>query len=78
MFLKRPKSFREHGFAPAKDPQEQARLRLTIVNVAPYVGHMTKAANQDRSLACQGLHKGPVLAYGFSRTVLLTVPCRLL
>jgi hypothetical protein len=59
----------------AKQSQEQPALRLTIVNAAPYVGRMTKAANEGRSLACQGLHNGPVLAYGFSCTVLLTVPC---
>jgi hypothetical protein len=49
----------------AKEPQEQPALRLTIVNAPPYVGRVTKAANEGRSLACQGLHNGPVLAYGF-------------
>jgi hypothetical protein len=34
---------------------------------------MTKPANEGRSQACQGLHNGPVLAYGSSRTVRLTV-----
>jgi hypothetical protein len=48
-------------------------LRLTIINAAPYVGLMTKAANEGQRHACQGLHNGPVLAYVSSRTVRLTV-----
>jgi hypothetical protein len=48
-----------------------------IVNEKTYVGRMTKAANRATWRACQGLHNGPVLAYGFSRTVPLTVDCRL-
>jgi hypothetical protein len=48
-------------------------LRLTIVNAATYVGCMTKPVNEGRSQACQGLPNGPVLAYGFRRTVRLPV-----
>jgi hypothetical protein len=67
---------RETGSRPQKDPAGTGRIRLTIVNAAPYVGRMTRAANEGRSLACQGLHNAPVLAYVLPRTVLLTVPCR--
>jgi hypothetical protein len=40
-------------------------LRLKIVNAATYVGRMTKVANEAKRHACQGLHNGLVLAYGF-------------
>lgn len=63
------------GTARRTEPPKRLRRRLTIVNAAPYVGRMTKAANEGGSRACQGLHNGPVLAYGSSRTVRLTVPC---
>src|SRR4051794_3377248 len=55
------------------EPLEQRGLRLTIPSAAPYVGRMTRAANEGQRHACQGLHKGSVLAYGSSRTVRLTV-----
>ena len=48
-----------------KEPAERTSLRLKIVNAATYVGRMTKRANEAKSHACQGLHNGPVLAYGF-------------
>ena len=60
-----------------KGPTEPTWLRLKIVNVQTYVGHMTRAANEGKRHACQGLHKATVLAYGFSRTVPLTVDCHL-
>jgi hypothetical protein len=44
---------------------ERTSLRLKIVNAATYVGRMTKATNEAKRHACQGLHNGPVLAYGF-------------
>jgi hypothetical protein len=34
-----------------------------------YVRHMTRAADERRSLDCQGLHNASVLPYGSSRTV---------
>ena len=55
------------------EPSKRIKRRLTIVNAAPYVGRMTKAANEGKSLACQGLHKCPVLAYGSSCTAHLAV-----
>jgi hypothetical protein len=48
-----------------KEHAERTSLRLKIVNAATYVGRMTKAANEAKRHACQGLHNGPVLAYGF-------------
>jgi hypothetical protein len=60
------------------EPQEQAGLRLKIRDVNTYVGRMTKAAHEGRSLACQGLHNAAVLAYGSSRTVRLAVSGRAL
>ena len=47
-----------------KEPAERTSLRLKIVNAGTYVGRMTKAANVAKRQACQGLHNGPVLAYG--------------
>jgi hypothetical protein len=48
-----------------KGPKERTSMRLKIVNAATYVGRMTKAANEAKRHACQGLHKGSDLAYGF-------------
>jgi hypothetical protein len=58
---------RNHGNAKLrqKGSAEWTSLRLKIVNAATYVGRMTKAANETKSHACQGLHNGPDLAYGF-------------
>jgi hypothetical protein len=53
--------------------RKMPRRRLKILNAATYVQRMTKAANEPGSLDCQGLHKGPVLPYGSSRTVRLAV-----
>ena len=54
--------------------EEGTSLRLKIVNAAAYVGRMTKATNEAKRHACQGLHNGSILAYVSSRTVRLTVP----
>lgn len=78
MFLKSTKRGREQPISSHEKSADAPRSRLTMAKAATYVGRMTKAANEGRSLACQGLHNGPVLAYGFSHTVLLTVPCRFL
>jgi hypothetical protein len=48
-----------------KEPAERTSLRLKIVNAATYVGRMTGMADEAKRHACQGLHNGPVLAYGF-------------
>ena len=48
-----------------KERAERTSLRLKIVNAATYVGHMTGTADEAKRHACQGLHNGPVLAYGF-------------
>jgi hypothetical protein len=48
-----------------KERAEWTSLRLKIVNAATYVGHMTGTADEAKRHACQGLHNGPVLAYGF-------------
>jgi hypothetical protein len=54
---------------------EMAGWRLKIVSAEAYVRRMTATANEGRSLACQGLHNAPVLAYVSSHTVHLTVVC---
>jgi len=42
-----PKTSRKRrGERPIKEPGEHRGARLTIVNAAPYVGRMTKAANE--------------------------------
>src|SRR5439155_2066464 len=48
-----------------KERAERTSLRLKIVKAATYVGHMTGTADEAKRHACQGLHNGPVLAYGF-------------
>ena len=84
MFLEAAKTPRWNGCKTCgnaklrqKGCAEWTSLRLKIVNAATYVGLMTKAANEAKTHACQGLHNGPDLAYGFRARCLLTVDCHL-
>jgi hypothetical protein len=78
MFLEQTKTQRtEHRAVRRIEPAEHAGRRLKIRNAASYVRHMTRTANEGKSLDCQGLHNALVLAYGSLRTVHLAVACHL-
>ena len=78
MFLKENAAMeRRNAPCPAERAGGTDLDATQIVNGMTYVGRMTTAVNEAKRGACQGLHNGPVLAYGSSRTVPLTVDCHL-
>jgi hypothetical protein len=77
MFLKASKTPRWNVWTAMRSERGTDLEATQIVSETTYVGRMTTVANRAKRQACQGLHNGPVLAYGFWRAVPLTVDCHL-